>query len=74
MQLDEQTDASFSRHSYITVNTDVPLYSMSPSVTMARVEMSQTLSDKQMLYTTTTQFKTRLETLRLVSVYIYIYN
>lgn len=57
MQRDEQTDASFSRHSYkktshITVNTDVPWYSMSPSVTMARVEMSQTRSNKQHCYYT----------------------
>ncbi len=41
---------------HITVNTDVPWYSMSPSVTMTRVGMSQTRSDKQILYTATTQF------------------
>lgn len=33
---------------------------MSPSVTMARVEMSQTYSDKQSLYTTITQLKNKV--------------
>ncbi len=41
---------------HITVNTDVPWYSMSPSVTMAMMGMSQTRSDKQILYAATTQF------------------
>jgi len=63
MQQYEQTDASFSCHkkkkkkSHITVNTDVPWYSVSPSVTMARVETSQTLSAKQILHTATTKLK-----------------
>lgn len=58
----QRTDASFITKVHITVNTDVPWYSMSLSVTMARVEMSQTRSNKQILNTATTQFKTRLET------------
>ncbi len=51
---------------HITVNTDVPWYSMSPSVTMAMMGMSQTRSDKQILYAATTQFGT----LRPVLVYV----
>jgi len=35
----------------------VPWYSVSPSVTMARVETSQTLSAKQILHTATTKLK-----------------
>lgn len=42
---------------HITVNTDVPWYSMSPSVTVAWVEMSQSRSDKQVLFTITVQIK-----------------
>lgn len=57
---------------HITVNTDVPWYSMSPSVTIARVEMSQPHSDKQLLKTVTVQttgFKNAMYALCLIQTH-----